>query len=57
MKWILLSLTLFFFVFIYGILFVTGDYDKAMLYVKVSAVGYILTAVVFLFNLIKKLLK
>lgn len=57
MKWILVSLTLFFFVFVYGMFFVSGDYDKAMLYVKVSAVGYIITAVVFLFNFIKKLLK
>ncbi len=57
MKWILISLTLFFFVFIYGMFFVTGDYDKAVLYVKISILGYLVTAVVFLIRMFKKLLK
>jgi hypothetical protein len=57
MKWILLSLAFFFFVFIYGMFFVTGDYDKAVLYVKISMLGYLVTAVVFLIRMFKKLLK
>ena len=57
MKWILLSLTLFFLVFIYGMFFVIGDYDKAVLYIKISIVGYLVTAIVFLIRMFKKLLK
>jgi hypothetical protein len=57
MKWILLSLTFFFFVFIYGMFFVVGDYDKAVFYVKISIVGYLITAVIFLIIMFKKLLK
>ena len=57
MKWILLSLTLFFLVFLYGMFFVIGDYDKAVLYIKISIVGYLVTAIVFLIRMFKKLLK